>query len=367
MKFFKKLFSKEEEKRSEPQILLEERSPACPITAIVEQDDHVTYLYLWGDEGNRFDTKACWVRNLVPAPEKHNSKSSTPPLMPKEFCKYPEGLSPLKKEDIFLIWSEEGDGVALYEKDDMVASIPSWGGHKGFPGYARDCKGQGNFAWELGREDHYFERYEKANEYWNGWYEEEGHFYKNQPLILDYYEKTLGSSDSYFAIDGGEIPLRGLYLRKGELRTVYATVGMSLIPQPTVELFFDDPSEANRIELGLMLNSPFSDESIQKMGNTISSIADVPWGNISWLGEGHTINFDFPDSPKFNAVIFTNKLSVLPKMDLDNLEFKVNFLWMVPISDSERKLSMENESVDLIKKLESIGEEIFNLNRVELV
>jgi len=366
MKFFKKLFSKKEEEKSEPQILLEERSPVCPITAIVEQDDRVAYLYLWGDENKSFGTKACWIRNLVPAPENFDSNSPAPPLMPKEFCKYPEGLFPLKKEDIFIIWSEEGDGVALYEKGDMVASIPSWGGHKGFPGYARDCKGQGNFAWELEREDRYFERFEKANKYWNDWYVEESHFYNYQPKILEIYNNYLGSSDLYFAIDGGEIPMRGLFLRKGESKTVFATVGMSLVPQPTVELFFDDPSEANKIELGLMLNSPFSEDSIQRIGNTISSIAAVPWENVSWLGEGHTINFNFPDFDNFNAVIFTNRLSILPKIEFENLGIsKVKFLWMIPITDAERKLTMDSGSDELIQKLNLIGEEIFNLDRTE--
>lgn len=54
--------------------MAELRSPNCPITAIVEQDNQVAYFYLWGDEDVDFGTKSCWIRNLGEAPIETNLK-----------------------------------------------------------------------------------------------------------------------------------------------------------------------------------------------------------------------------------------------------------------------------------------------------
>jgi len=45
---------------------------------------------------------------------------------------------------------------------------------------------------------------------------------------------------------------------------------------------------------------------------------------------------------------------------------KVNLIWMIPISQSERDFIMEKGSTAFIKELNTIGEEIFNLDRIFL-
>lgn len=101
-------------KRKGPQILLEERSPFCPITVIVEQDERVTYLYLWGDENSGYTTRALWVRNHVDGPAVLDIEDS-PPMMPAPECIVKGGEPPLEQGQLSVKWNESGDGVALYE------------------------------------------------------------------------------------------------------------------------------------------------------------------------------------------------------------------------------------------------------------
>lgn len=289
MSFFKKLFSSKEKEFQKAEILIEEQSPTCPITAVVEQDNRVVYFYLWGDEKTNFGVKSCWVRNLKKAPEQVEKKlmeKGIPPMLPKQFCKYKEGQEKLNGNDLKIIWTEEGDSAGLLLKNEIIAIIPIWGGQNGFYGYAIDCVGQANFAWELKESNVFLDRIYKSEQYWNSWDNELNPFQIHQPLILKSYEEAFGKQDKYFAIHGNVWPPKGLYLKKGESKTIFATVGLSLIPMPTVEMYTENRFESNRIELGIILGSVFSDKEIQEMAEWISGQSSIPWENITFLGEG---------------------------------------------------------------------------------
>ncbi|UII30446.1 suppressor of fused domain protein [Fulvivirga ulvae] len=370
MSFLKKIFSTKEAEK-EPEVLLEEESPLCPIKAIVEQDERVVYFYLWGDEETNFGIKSCWVRNLTHAPDELETKllnKGIPPLLPRQYCKFPEGQEKLKPGDLSIVWLEEGDGAALFLKDEILAIIPAWSGLEDFPGYARDCKGHGNFAWEITDSNELPERVEQAIACWYSWSSELNPFRLEQPRILEVYEDLLGKSDKYYAIDGNQWPPKGLYLRNGASKTVFATVGLSLIPMPSVEMYVDDRLEHNRIELGIILDSQLQESDLQNIAEWISGQACLPWDNITFFGEGHTINFQPLNSNKFNSVILTNQLELLPKIELGKYRNShVNFLWMVPISQKERKDVIDNGSESLISKLDKIGTAIYSLDRDEVV
>jgi hypothetical protein len=371
MSFLKKLFSSKEKEFQKAEVLIEEQSPSCPITAIVEQDNRVAYFYLWGPENSNFGVKSCWIRNLNQAPnelEEKLMKKGIPPMLPKKFCKFPEGQEKLNKNDLKIIWTEEGDSAALLVKNKIVSIIPSWGGQNGFYGYAKNCQGQGNFAWELSESNVFIERIEKSIEYWDLWDKELNPFQIQQPIILGAYDETFGNHDKYYAIDGNEWPPKGLYLRKGESKTIFATVGLSLVPMPVVEMYSENRFESNRIELGIILDSVFSEKDIQEIAEWISGQSSIPWDNITFLGEGHTINFKPFNSTKFNSVVLTNRLDILPKPELDDYrDSKVNLLWMIPISKKERNEIMENGSNGILEKLNKIGNRVFSLEREEVI
>jgi hypothetical protein len=371
MSFFKKIFSSENQKRDKSQLLAESRSPSCPITATVEQDNKVAYFYLWGDEGLDFGVKACWIRNLDDAPIEINVKEikkGIPPMLNKEFCKFANGQKSLEINDLEIVWLEEGDGAALLERNEIIAIIPSWGSIGGFPGYARDCKGQGEYCWELTSWNILEERVKKSKEYWNLWDEEITPFQIIQPQLLKIYENTLGSSEKYFAIDGKEWPPKGLFLKNGDLRDVFVTVGVSILPMPTVEMYSENPEEINRIELGIILNSGLTQSELDNVVNWISGQAGIPWNRISWLGNGHTITFNLFVNSKITSVILVKDLDVVPHLEIEDYRgSNVNILWMIPITENERNYVINNGSELFLKRLNSIGPEVFNINRNEII
>ncbi len=371
MNFLRKIFSSNKKKFQNAEVLLEEKSPCCPITAIVEQDNRVVYFYLWGSENSNFGVKSCWVRNLKEAPNKQEKSlmgRGIPPMQTKKHCKFPEGQEKIEKNDLSIIWLEEGDAAALLLNGKIISIIPSWSGQGGFYGYAIDSKGEGDFAWELSDSNEMYNRIEKSKEFWDSWDLDISPFNIQQPLILDSYNKTFGTHDKYYAIDRNEWPPKGLYLRKGESKTVFATVGLSLIPMPSVEMYTENRSDINRIELGIILDSIFTDKDIQQMAEWINSQSAIPWDNVTFFGEGHTVSFKSPNSSKFNFVILTNRLDVLPKPEIKNYRnSKINLLWMVPISEKERQNIIDNGSDVVIDELNKIGEKIYSLERDEVI
>ncbi len=370
MSFFKKLFSSSKKTYQEPKILLEEQSPLCPITAIVEQDNRVAYFYLIS-EVSHFGTKSCWIRNLVPGTkelDKDALKNNHAPILQAKSCNHPEGKKPLNKRDLSIVWTKEGDAAALLENGEIISIIPAWSGMGNFKGYAKDAIEESQFAWELKKENVYIERIREAETYWSKWSAETSLFQLYQPTILDTYEEYFGECSQYFAIDDNKFPPRGLYLRNGEKKSVLATVGMSLIPLPRIEMHFEKHELQNQIELGLIINSVFTSSQLQEISSQISGVAAIPHDNITFLAEGHTVNFIFPEKDKFTAVLLTKKLDILPEIQLgDAYETQVNLLWMVPITSKERKFIMENEDSNFIEMLNGIGENIFNLERENLV
>lgn len=89
---------------------------------------------------------------------------------------------------------------------------------------------------------------------------------------------------------------------------------------------------------------------------------------ITFLGEGHTINFEIFKSSKMDSAVLTNRLDVLPKVDLpDYRGSRTNFMWMFPISSKERQAIINKGSEKVLMGLNKIGGEIFNLDRKEVI
>lgn len=370
MSFLKNIL-RGKEKVIEPTVLLEEQSPCCPITAVVEQDNRVAYFYLWGPEESSFGVKSCWIRNLEEAPseiEFKKIKKGISPMLPKANCVNPSKQELLKKDSLSIVWLEEGDGAALLENGEIIAVIPSWGGKGGFNGYSSSCKGEGEFAWELNQSNEMHQRVEDSKDFWSSWEDEISPFQINQSKILDVYTEFFGASEKYFAIDDEEGAPRGLYVRQGEQKTVFATVALSLSPMPEVEMYTEDRFELNRIELGLMLNTKHCASRIQDMSKWISGICSLPWKEITFLAEGHTIYFDAFENDRFKSALLTQYVSALAKVEFEKYrQSTINFLWLIPITEKEREFAMEHGSERLIERMNGIGQEILSLDRNELI
>src|SRR5262245_39373297 len=124
----------------------------------------------------RWVEKSVWVRNHTGAPEAleaERMRSGSPSRNPARHCRDTAGRPALAAEDLRVVWLPEGNGAALYERDEILAIIPPWSGTNEFHGYARDNIGEGPVAWELGPSNVLFERFNQAQSYWKKWDDKE--------------------------------------------------------------------------------------------------------------------------------------------------------------------------------------------------
>ncbi len=360
----------------EPEVLFQSTSPNGNIYAVVEQDSDTCYFYLHGDKDTEFELKSCWVRNLRPAPEDLDARTmrdGNPPMLPRAFCRQPLGAPPLRPDRLSVIWAEEGDAAALREDGEIIAIIPSWSGHNGFHGYARDCIGNGPVSWELGTPstNAQFERYEQAEGFRKEW-DSRNLWRSFQGSMIEAIEHHYGKHSNYYAIDGGVWPPRAL-LRIPAVDSVrLITLGISLRPQPKVEMHFEDPVPRRRIELGISLDASIPDEEVKQIARSVGRLSSYPWNSYTFLGEGHTIPLDAFATISGGALpfaLFSSQLGSDPGFVLPTFRGDpVTLLWMIPISASEKAYAQQHGSADLAQRLRERGFEMkHSLRRPEVV
>lgn len=346
---------------SQPEILIEEVSPNGNVFAIVEQTESCCYFYLHGHESTSFGVKSCWVRNFNAAPEQldvSSMRSGESPMLPRSHCRHPNGASKFGKSELNVIWAEEGDAAALTHNEELVAVIPSWSGTKGFHGYARDCISESPLCWELGTPETnvQFARYERASKFWRLWSEDQNPWPRLRDELCGSLERAFGRHSNYYAIDGGNWPPKAILRIPAPGRVVLATIGVSIRPQPKVEMHYEDPSSHRRIELGIGLDASLSDDAIKKFASYISAQSNLPWSNFTFLGHGHTIPSDIAAELSGGCLPFVLLVKTslgspavgLPRFQDD----PASLLWMIPISERERQFAEANGSSELVSRLE---------------
>jgi len=342
---------------SEPVALLESPSPNDNGVAVVEQDERVACFYLMTEIDDVKRIRTCWVRNLQTAPDSldvDGLREGAPPMMPKPYCNHPNGSSPLDASSVRIVWAEEGDAAALYERSELLAVIPSWSGSKEFDGFARDCIGEGPLAWELSASNVSHERYAIADDYWRSW-DDESLWTSYRDSLLQSLQQAFGQQSRYFAIDGGKWPPKALaWFNHGSL-AVLSTIAVSMRAQPAVELSVEEPSACRRIELGACLDNNIGDEAIKSVAAYISGQSGFPWSQNTWLGHGHTLPsdvFEQLSGGRFSFALLSSRHPAIAPVALPDFRGDpVSVLWMIPISARERELAAQNGSAALLERL----------------
>jgi len=160
------------------------------------------------------------------------------PMLPYDYCSHTDGAEKLETSKLEIVWFEEGDGAALLYNGEILCVIPSWSSTQ-CPGYSRDCIKESQLAWPLGNPSSnvLFERISKAKAFWDSW--SDNSWGKIQESYLAVIEKSIGKYDKYYSIDGGYWPPKAMVtIEKGNL-TYIMTLGVSVIPQPKVEMYYD--------------------------------------------------------------------------------------------------------------------------------
>ena len=327
--------------------LLFQTSPYGNIDAIVQHDESAVYFYLNGVEP--FGMRACWVRNLKDGPlvlNEDQMQQGLPPMLPKTHCRV-AGAQPVPNaEDLEIVWFEEGNGAALLENGKTIAVIPPWSGVDGFHGYAADCGMESQLCWPMPENESLQLRISRAGEFWNSCKFENDHpFAFLQPRLINAYETQFRSKAKYFAIDGGQFPPRGacVFRPADDDSVTIATVGMSMRPQPNVEMFAEDPRAKRRIELVITIPGSPSDEQLQPLLEQISGMVSFPWQQWTWFGHGHSCairGLEGLFEQAFDFVAFRDEADGERNSPLEDLSFRddpVNLLRMLPITAGQQK------------------------------
>lgn len=372
--------SPEENRLDDPVVLLFQSSPYGTLDAIVQHDNKAVYFYLNqpvkpdSTQKPAFGTRACWVRNLDQGPLVVNEtqmRQGISPMLPRNLCVHREGQAIPQSENLRVVWFEEGNGAALIESlpDEepvILAVIPPWSGLEGFHGYAHECAVESPLCWPMPDNPKLRQRIENADQFWKAWKpqqlasQETEHsidtprspFAELQPLLLSHFDRHFltepeTTQREYFSIGNNCFPPCGIVRYSNPTETIIATVGMSVCPQPAVELFSDTPGLYRRIELAIKLthhqdaNPETQNKTIELATQRLSGLANYPWMQFTWLGPGHTCAF--PNVvPECASALLVHQAQYFPNQSVSETtntyrNDPVNLLWMVPITESQQQ------------------------------
>lgn len=357
-------------KALEPKILYQEANPYGAFTAYLEDDGRTVYLYLQAEESPDFAIKSVWVCNRIEAPKDRSQedlRSGLAPILIESEVTDVQGIPDFDINEIHFIWSEEGNGVSFFYKEELVAYLPPWSGVKGFHGYSKYAKIDAITAYPLGNSEYGIipDRIAQDRGFWE--FRSEKGIWKNiQESRLGYLESVFGKHDRYWSADGGKYPQLGIArFAPPEFPGVYvySTIGMSAQNLPGVELYRKDYEDYSRIELVLAAKVSDEDRSESWVPHQIGEIIRFPWTMGKWFGHGHTISMSRKD-PESLYLSFTSlafrEIGVaegLPKLTGLKSERNrpVRFLAMLPVSEEEKIFLQEQGAEAFFALFDTLG------------
>jgi hypothetical protein len=343
--------------------LAESMNVSGTLEALVEQSDQSVYFYILPTEQfkDRFDFRQCWIRNLKKAPvdtDIAGMQGGEGPMLPAAFCNHPEGKEPFTDDGtLSIVWFEEEDGAALMHNEEVLAIIPGWSLYMERPvAYSKDCIAfnEDLNVYPLGPDSgiRLLAQLNKTVSFWKEW-EKDNTWGNIQQYFLQQYEAVFGPNAQYYAIDGGDWPPKALARFKKDNIDIFITLGVSIRPMPYVSSLYEQPEGFRRIELAIAVDSnEYSEDEIIEMAISLSGFVNIPWKNISWLGEGHTID-SAQMPPPFAGVVLSSAIYNGPEINLELFNDKINLLWAIPILQEEIdfKSSRDNGGFQLVEKM----------------
>ena len=320
-------------------------SPLAGLSAQVVEENDCSYLYLLHtDTSSSNAMTSCWIKNHKIVDDTYSAqgdmKRGLQPKVPSRYCAFQSELSPLSAEQLEIVWGKEGFIVSLYEGDELICVVPYWAGHD-FCGYSKySCADKfSTIPFPLGSSDSnaLFKRAEEARSFWK---QDFSLLWSNyQESYLSELESKYGEHIKYYAIDGGGFPPKALVVfEKDDMKYAF-TIGVSLFPQPKVDMHFQDYQNHEYFELGFCYksNKVFDEPNVFSQ---ISSITAIPWSFGTFLSHRHTLDLQV-DLQHNNAVLVSDKNVNVSKSKYLKAQ-NINLLWIVPIPhDIYEKLTAE--------------------------
>lgn len=298
------------------EILLEEQNPYESLTAFIEDDGRTTYLYLTASEESPFEPKALWLRNHQEAPEEPDTESAADgiaPLMHRSNCVDAGALPHYKKEDLDLVWFQEGNGVTLYHNGKPEAVIPPWSGADQVYGYCVNASGYTSGTIQMPKSDGFYQRLEDNINHWNQ-VTAPGSWESFRDELLTFYEDAFGAKHSqYFAVTDSKVPILAVVQFHLNEFNIHCTVGMARQHMPGVESLYKEPVHYLRREMISVRNHdsagalPFEDQE-KAFLSVFARLGQYPWAALRAIDHGHIFETGL-DGAEF---IFSNSPSHTP-------------------------------------------------------
>lgn len=154
-------------------------------------------------------------------------------------------------------------------------------------------------------------------------------------------------------VPGDHFPLIKVLHFRTDRHDVLVTAGMSIYPQPAVEMFVENPMEFRRIEIALLLDLRDGDSSgtlPMEIVNQLMGLALYPWQNFTWLGPGHTCNLSVGGCEVGLLLDDAqgSKIAATGPVELSSYRGDpVNLLWLIPLRpETHQKLSAGELTVE---------------------
>jgi hypothetical protein len=350
----------------EPEIIYQETNPYGAFNAFLEDDSRTIYLYLQSIHNPTWKMRAVWIQNRIPAPKSRSEKdlaNGLAPILCEDEILPNSPISPLIKEDITFIWTEEGDSLAVFYKEEMICFLPPWSGIKEIVGYSKYAKIDTITANPLGDSKHgvLADRVDSSRKFWE-YRADPKTWLSIQKNRLDFYESHFGKHIQYWSADGGKFPQLAICkFEPKEYSDVifFTTIGISGQNMPTVELYLKDYLDFSKIEIIFAHKKTEENNSDTWIPHALGEIMKYPWMMGKWFGNGHTISLSRRDPSalhlNFTTIFFvenpSNKLedkSPIHEFRTEKNEL-VKVLYAIPISDEEMIFAKEKGAKALIE------------------
>ena len=165
-------------------------------------------------------------------------------------------------------------------------------------------------------------------------------------------EEKLGKPDEVQRADA-HWPPREILKFSTEKSVMVLTVGVSLRPQPRVEMAMEDASDARRIELGCALSSENMNH-LPAVMDSLKHLSHAPWQMFTWLGDGHALPWTaLPDHP---YVLLAEDPPDAPELSWPPFDDgRVKLLWLIPLTAEDRAVALSDGAAALKTRLWSRG------------
>jgi hypothetical protein len=174
------------------------------------------------------------------------------------------------------------------------------------------------------------ERIQRAEQCWQSWASSDP-FAELRDILLPRYRRRWGAEIKAFAVDGGRWPPLMLVQFAADSESRFVTIGMSLRPQPNVELQTERPSAVRRIEMGIVFRPGGVLATPDQAIDLLAGQGRYPWRHWTWLGTGHHAKLTRPDGTFWNLTYAADEEWRSEKLSVR--DDPLNLLWAIPLSD----------------------------------